>query len=198
VDFTALRGEILRKKRRDIQMIFQDPLASLNPMMTIFRAIEDPLKIHRVGTPKERAQRVYELMDLVGLDPAAAHVLPFEFSGGQQQRIGIARALALHPKLLICDEPVSALDASIQAQILVLLKDLQKRLGLTYLFISHNFAVLEYLSDFIAVMHNGAVVEFSATEDLFRSPQNEYTRQLIESVPRIPMPGQRKKIVGRP
>jgi peptide/nickel transport system ATP-binding protein len=195
VDFTALKGEALRRKRQDMQMIFQDPLASLNPMMTVFKSIEDPLTIHKVGTPKERTRRVHELMELVGLDPGAGNAFPFEFSGGQQQRIGIARALALNPKLVICDEPVSALDVSIQAQILTLLRDLQQRLGLAYLFISHNLAVIEYLSDYIAVMYGGEVIEYAETEELFRMPKNAYTRQLIDSVPRIPKPGERKPFV---
>ena len=192
VDFTDLPTNSLRRKRQDIQMIFQDPLASLNPMMTVAAAIEDPLVIHKVGTARERTRRVQELLQLVGLDPAAANAFPFEFSGGQQQRIGIARALALNPKLLICDEAVSALDVSIQAQILRLLQDLQAELGLAYLFISHNLAVVEHMSDQIAVMHHGEVVEYAATADLFRSPKQEYTRTLIASVPYIPRPGGRR------
>jgi ABC-type oligopeptide transport system ATPase subunit len=192
VDFTALAPGALRKKRQDMQMIFQDPLASLNPMMTVQKAIEDPLIIHKVGTPGERARRVHELLELVGLDAGAANAFPFEFSGGQQQRIAIARALALNPKLLICDEAVSALDVSIQAQILRLLQDLQKHLGLAYLFISHNLAVVEHMSDTIAVMFQGRVVEYAPAEEIFRSPKQEYTRTLIESVPYIPRPGGRR------
>jgi peptide/nickel transport system ATP-binding protein len=188
VDFTALSPRALREKRRDMQMIFQDPLASLNPMMTVARAIEDPLVIHKVGTPRERARRVHELLELVGLDPAAANAFPFEFSGGQQQRIAIARALALNPKLLICDEAVSALDVSIQAQILRLLQDLQAQLGLAYLFISHNLAVVEHMSEHIAVMYQGQVVEYAPAEEIFRAPRQAYTRTLIESVPYIPRP----------
>jgi peptide/nickel transport system ATP-binding protein len=189
VDFTALSPNALRARRKDIQMIFQDPLASLNPMMTVAGAIEDPLVIHNVGTPRERARRVQELLEVVGLDPTAANAFPFEFSGGQQQRIGIARALALNPKLLICDEAVSALDVSIQAQILRLLQDLQKQLGLAYLFISHNLAVVEHMSDVIGVMHLGKLVEYAPTEEIFHSPKQEYTRTLIQSVPYIPRPG---------
>ena len=192
VDFTALPENALRRKRQEIQMIFQDPLASLNPMMTVAAAIEDPLIIHKVGAPRERRRRVHELLELVGLDPTAANAFPFDFSGGQQQRIGIARALALNPKLLICDEAVSALDVSIQAQILRLLQDLQAELGLAYLFISHNLAVVEHMSDQIAVMHNGEVVEYAATADLFRAPKQAYTRTLIDSVPYIPRPGGRR------
>ncbi len=199
IEFTALRGDDLRQKRRDIQMIFQDPLASLNPMMTVGRAIEDPMLIHGVGTPRERAARVVELLELVGLERSAAMAFPFEFSGGQQQRIGIARALALHPKLVICDEPVSALDVSIQAQILTLLRDLQERMGLTYVFISHNLAVVEYMSDHIGVMYLGAIVETAPAEGIFRSPAHPYTRALMNSVLRRPRPGeppQRVKPLG--
>ncbi|WP_110516479.1 ATP-binding cassette domain-containing protein [Herpetosiphon llansteffanensis] len=186
VDFTALKPKALRAKRRNIQMIFQDPLASLNPMMTVHSAIEDPMLIHNIGSARERTKRVHELLELVGLDVGAANAFPFEFSGGQQQRIGIARALALNPKLLICDEAVSALDVSIQAQILRLLQDLQKQLGLAYLFISHNLAVVEHMSDQIAVMFNGKVVEYDTVEEIFRAPKQEYTRNLIDSVPKIP------------
>ncbi|ABX04544.1 ATP-binding cassette domain-containing protein [Herpetosiphon sp.] len=186
IDFTGLSNKALRLKRRDIQMIFQDPLASLNPMMTVHSAIEDPMLIHNVGTARERTKRVHELLELVGLDVGAANAFPFEFSGGQQQRIGIARALALNPKLLICDEAVSALDVSIQAQILRLLQDLQKQLGLAYLFISHNLAVVEHMSDQIAVMYHGKVVEYDTVEEIFRAPKQEYTRNLIDSVPKIP------------
>lgn len=189
LDFTALAPRALREKRKDIQMIFQDPLASLNPMMTVQRAIEDPLIIHKIGTAGERARRVQELLELVGLDTGAANAFPFEFSGGQQQRIGIARALAVNPKLLICDEAVSALDVSIQAQILRLLQDLQNQLGLAYLFISHNLAVVEHMSDRIAVMYQGKLVEYAPVEEIFHSPKQEYTRTLIESVPYIPRPG---------
>jgi peptide/nickel transport system ATP-binding protein len=190
-DFTALSPNALRRKRQDIQMIFQDPLASLNPMMTVAKAIEDPLIIHKVGTPRERARRVQELLELVGLDPTAANAFPFEFSGGQQQRIGIARALALKPKLLICDEAVSALDVSIQAQILRLLQDLQQQLGLAYLFISHNLAVVEHMSDHIGVMHLGKLIEYAPVQEIFQAPKQEYTRALIQSVPYIPRPGGR-------
>jgi peptide/nickel transport system ATP-binding protein len=192
INFTALNAKALREKRRDIQMIFQDPLASLNPMMTVAQAIEDPLIIHKVGTQRERQRRVHELLELVGLDTAAANAFPFEFSGGQQQRIGIARALALNPKLLICDEPVSALDVSIQAQILRLLQDLQEQLGLSYVFISHNLAVIEHMSDRIAVMYQGKVVEYAPAEEIFRAPKEEYTRTLIESVPFIPRPNKQR------
>ncbi len=191
VDFTALSPNALREKRKDIQMIFQDPLASLNPMMTVARAIEDPLIIHKVGNARERSRRVQELLEVVGLDPAAANAFPFDFSGGQQQRIGIARALALNPKVLICDEAVSALDVSIQAQILRLLQDLQAQFGLAYLFVSHNLAVVEHMSDQLAVMHQGKLVEYGPVEEIFAAPKQEYTRTLIDSVPYIPRPGGR-------
>lgn len=186
VDFTKLNKRALQAQRRNIQMIFQDPLASLNPMMTVAQAIEDPLIIHNIGSPRERAYRVQELLELVGLDPKGANAFPFEFSGGQQQRIGIARALALNPKLLICDEPVSALDVSIQAQILRLLQDLQRQLGLAYLFISHNLAVIEHMSDNIAVMYKSRFVEYGTPAEIFNAPKEEYTRVLIDSVPTIP------------
>lgn len=197
VDFTALSSEALRAKRRDIQMIFQDPLASLNPMMTVQKAIEDPLIIHKIGNPRERARRVHELLELVGLDPAAANAFPFEFSGGQQQRIGIARALALNPKLLICDEATSALDVSIQAQILRLLQDLQQQLGLAYLFISHNLAVVEHICDRLAVMHLGKIVEYGEVAEIFSNPAQLYTRTLIQSVPVIPRMGRRALLEAR-
>lgn len=197
VDFTALSAPALRAKRRDIQMIFQDPLASLNPMMTVQKAIEDPLIIHNIGSRRERAKRVHDLLELVGLDPAAANAFPFEFSGGQQQRIGIARALALNPKLLICDEATSALDVSIQAQILRLLQDLQQQLGLAYLFISHNLAVIEHICDRVAVMHHGKIVEYGPVEQIFQSPQQAYTRALIQSVPVIPRLGRRALLEAR-
>lgn len=190
VDFSALGGDSLRHKRRDLQMIFQDPLASLNPTMTVQGAIEDPMTIHGVGTPKERPQRVRELLEMVGLESVSGAAFPFEFSGGQQQRIGIARALALRPKLLICDEPVSALDVSIQAQILALLRNLQERMSLAYLFISHNLAVIEHMSDYIAVMYLGVLAETAPSEELFRSPAHPYTRALMASILKIPQPGQ--------
>ncbi len=186
VDFTRLGRRALREQRKNMQMIFQDPLASLNPMMTVSQAIVDPLLIHGIGTARHRARRAAELMELVGLDAAAANAFPFEFSGGQQQRIAIARALALNPQLLICDEAVSALDVSIQAQILRLLQDLQQQLGLAYLFISHNLAVVEHMSDHIAVMNGGKVVEHAPTAEIFRAPKQDYTRMLINSVPIIP------------
>jgi peptide/nickel transport system ATP-binding protein len=169
--------------RKRIQFIFQDPFGSLNPRMTVYDIISEPLIIHGVGNAEHRAEMVKELMQLVGLDVRHLKRYPHSFSGGQRQRIGIARALALKPDLLICDEPVSALDVSIQAQILNLLKDLQSQLGLTYLFISHNLAVVDYISDRIAVMCAGRLVEIAPSALLFRNPVHPYTRALLAAVP---------------
>jgi ATPase components of various ABC-type transport systems, contain duplicated ATPase len=176
--------------RRKVQIIFQDPFSSLNPRMTVFDIISEPLIIHGIGDDDERFERVKELMTLVGLDVRFLRRYPHSFSGGQRQRIGIARALALQPDLLICDEPVSALDVSIQAQILNLLKDLQAELGLTYLFISHNLAVVDYIADRIAVMCNGRLVEIAPREVLFANPVHPYTKALLSAVPK-PDPDQR-------
>jgi len=183
VDVRQLAGDELQQFRRKIQFIFQDPFGSLNPRMTVFDIISEPLVIHEVGDPESRRARVKELMSLVGLDVRHLSRYPHSFSGGQRQRIGIARALALRPDLLICDEPVSALDVSIQAQILNLLKDLQDELGLTYLFISHNLAVVDYVADRIAVMCAGRVVETAPRAMLFRNPTHPYTKALLAAVP---------------
>jgi peptide/nickel transport system ATP-binding protein len=183
VDILALRGADLIAFRRRMQFIFQDPFGSLNPRMTVFDIISEPLAIHSVGTPRSRAEMVKELMQLVGLDVRHLKRYPHSFSGGQRQRIGIARALALQPELLICDEPVSALDVSIQAQILNLLKDLQKKLGLTYLFISHNLAVVDYVANRIAVMCRGRIVELASRARLFKEARHPYTRALLTAVP---------------
>ena len=183
VDIAALEGDRLFDYRRKVQFIFQDPFGSLNPRMTVYDIISEPLLIHNVGTQAERADRVMKLMALVGLDARHLRRYPHSFSGGQRQRIGIARALALEPELLICDEPVSALDVSIQAQILNLLKDLQAELGLTYLFISHNLAVVDYMADRIAVMCSGRLVETAQRADLFANPTHPYTRALLAAVP---------------
>ena len=183
VDVLALEGKALFDFRSRVQFIFQDPFGSLNPRMTVFDIISEPLVIHGVGSPRARAETVKELMALVGLDVRHLKRYPHSFSGGQRQRIGIARALALQPELLICDEPVSALDVSIQAQILNLLKDLQKKLGLTYLFISHNLAVVDYVANRIAVMCRGRIVELAPRARLFKEARHPYTRALLTAVP---------------
>lgn len=183
VDLTKLGEKELLPYRRKIQFVFQDPFSSLNPRMTVFDIISEPLVIHDIGDPAFRAEMVQELMALVGLDPRYLNRYPHSFSGGQRQRIGIARALALKPELLLCDEPVSALDVSVQAQILNLLKDLQQELGLTYLFISHNLAVVDYIADRIAVMCAGRLVETAPREVLFKSPVHPYTKALLSAVP---------------
>ncbi len=183
VDVLRLDGDALMDYRRKVQFIFQDPFGSLNPRMTVFDIISEPLVIHGAGTPEERAEMVKELMRVVGLDVRFLRRYPHSFSGGQRQRIGIARALALKPELLICDEPVSSLDVSIQAQILNLLKDLKSDLGLTYLFISHNLAVVDYMADRIAVMCRGRLVEVAEPDTLFRNPVHPYTRALLTAVP---------------
>jgi oligopeptide transport system ATP-binding protein len=182
-ELTKLRGEELRRARRDVQIVFQDPYASLNPRMTVGRIVAEPLRAHGIGTRTSRRASVARLLELVGFDPAYTNRYPHEFSGGQRQRIGIARALALNPKLIVCDEPVSALDVSIQAQILNLLKDLQRDLGLTYLFIAHDLAVVRGMSDTIAVMHEGRIVEQGAAEQVYTQPQSDYTRALLTAVP---------------
>ena len=186
-ELTALGGSALRQLRREMQIVFQDPYASLDPRMTTEAIVTEPLRIHGIGSRDERRRRVAELLDLVGIDPRHAGHRPHEFSGGQRQRIGIARALALAPKLIVCDEPVSALDVSIRAQILNLLKDLQDELGLTYLFIAHDLAIVRAVSDRIAVMQRGRVVEMGPAEQVYRAPASEYTRQLLAAVP-VPDP----------
>jgi peptide/nickel transport system ATP-binding protein len=183
-DILNLEGEDLFRYRRQVQFIFQDPFSSLNPRMTVFDILSEPLVIHNIGDDDERFERVKELMTLVGLDPRFLRRYPHSFSGGQRQRIGIARALALQPELLICDEPVSALDVSIQAQILNLLKDLKAEMGLTYLFISHNLAVVDYIADRIAVMCAGRLVELAPREQLFTNPVHPYTKALLSAVPK--------------
>jgi peptide/nickel transport system ATP-binding protein len=183
VDVLALDGDSLKQFRRKVQFIFQDPFGSLNPRMTVFDIIAEPLIIHGIGTAESRREMVKELITLVGLDHRHLNRYPHSFSGGQRQRIGIARALALRPDLVICDEPVSALDVSIQAQILNLLMDLKEELGLTYLFISHNLAVVDYIADRIAVMCAGRIVELAPRAALFRAPSHPYTRALLAAVP---------------
>jgi oligopeptide transport system ATP-binding protein len=183
VDITALGGAPLRRFRRRMQIVFQDPFASLNPRQTVGAIVGEPLLLHRPGSAPERKQRVAEILSLVGLSETHAARYPHEFSGGQRQRIGIARALAAEPDLIVCDEPVSALDVSIQAQVLNLLRDLQERLGISYLFITHDLAVVRHIADRVAVMRQGRIVELAETETLFTSPAAAYTRRLIEAMP---------------
>jgi peptide/nickel transport system ATP-binding protein/oligopeptide transport system ATP-binding protein len=187
-DVTQLKERELRPLRRHAQLIFQDPYASLNPRMTIGQILTEPLALHAVVSPSGRAERVAKLLSLVGLDPRAARRYPHEFSGGQRQRIAIARALAVEPKLIVCDEPVSALDVSIRAQVLNLLRDLQHRLGLAYIFISHDLAVVKHVADRIAVMHLGRIVEIGPNAALFADPRHPYTRALLSAIP-LPAPG---------
>jgi ABC-type oligopeptide transport system ATPase subunit len=182
-ELTTLRGGELRRLRRQMQIVFQDPYASLNPRMTVGRIVAEPLQTHGLGTGRSRRAAVARLLELVGFDPAYTNRYPHEFSGGQRQRIGIARALALQPKLIVCDEPVSALDVSIQAQILNLLKDLQRDLGLTYLFIAHDLAVVRGMSDTIAVMREGKIVEQGPAGRVYTRPESDYTRALLAAVP---------------
>ena len=186
-ELTELGREDLRQMRREMQIVFQDPYASLDPRMTVGDIVAEPLVVHGIGTRRDRRARVRELLDVVGFDPTFTNRYPHEFSGGQRQRIGIARALALSPKLIVCDEPVSALDVSIQAQILNLLKDLQQDFGLTYLFIAHDLAVVRAMSDHIAVMNRGKLVEIGPAEQVYTAPREEYTKALLSAVP-IPDP----------
>ena len=187
VELTEISGEQLRKMRRRMQLVFQDPHASLNPRMTVGDIVGEPLQIHKVGSKRDRRARVRELLDTVGFDPSYTNRYPHEFSGGQRQRIGIARALALSPDLIVCDEPVSALDVSIQAQILNLLKDLQAELGLTYLFIAHDLAVVHAMSDRIAVMSDGRIVEQGRADEVYEHPREPYTQALLQAIP-VPDP----------
>jgi peptide/nickel transport system ATP-binding protein len=184
VNLLSLEGDALTAMRRRIQLVFQDPFGSLNPRMTVFDIVSEPLLIHGMSDRDQRGEVVKELMGHVGLDPRFLSRYPHSFSGGQRQRIGIARALALNPEVLICDEPVSALDVSVQAQVLNLLRDLQAELSLTYLFVSHNLAVVDYMADRIAVMCAGHLVELAQREALFRNPVHPYTRALLAAVPR--------------
>jgi ABC-type oligopeptide transport system ATPase subunit len=191
-DILSLAAEPLRKLRKDLQIVFQDPYASLNPRMTIEQIIREPLRNFGMGTPAAQRTRVRELLEEVGLPASAASRYPHEFSGGQRQRISIARALAPQPKLIVCDEPVSALDVSVQAQILELLQELQQKHGLTYLFISHDLAVVRYICDQVAVMYQGKLVEQAPAATLFASPQKEYTKRLLSAIP-IPDPQRSKR-----
>jgi oligopeptide/dipeptide ABC transporter ATP-binding protein len=194
-DLRQLDRSAMRTKRREIQIVFQDPFASLDPRMTVAKIISEPLDIHGIGNRQERQAKVADLLSLVGLDPSAAQKYPHEFSGGQRQRIGIARAIALEPKLVVLDEPVSALDVSIQSQILNLLDDLKTRLGLSYIFISHDLSVVEHVSDDVAVMYLGRIVEYGPAEKVFANPAHPYTKALLSAVPDIDPANRRERIV---
>jgi oligopeptide/dipeptide ABC transporter ATP-binding protein len=194
VDITNIRGARLRPYRRRMQIIFQDPFASLDPRAPVGQSIGDGLRIHGLGTSAERERKVQRMMDMVGLQPYQARRYPHEFSGGQRQRIGIARALVLEPDLVVCDEPVSALDVSIQAQVLNLLRELQRELGLTYVFVAHNMGVVEHISNRVAVMYLGKIVEVAERSDMFRNPEHPYTQALMSAIP-IPNPELRRQRV---
>ena len=186
-DLVKLKGGEMRRMRRELQMIFQDPYASLNPRMTVGSIIGEPLEIHNLAKGRARRDRVEELLRLVGLNPYFANRYPHEFSGGQRQRVGIARALAVEPSFVVCDEPISALDVSIQAQVVTLLQDLQQRLGLTYLFIAHDLSMIRFLCTRVAVMYKGKIVELAETNELYSNPLHPYTKVLLSAVP-IPDP----------
>lgn len=185
IDILKLNRDEIRKLRPFMQFIFQDPYESLNPRMKVEDIIGEGLEVHRIATGKEKSQRVLEILDMVGLQPQDKNRYPHEFSGGQRQRIGIARAIALNPEFIVADEPVSALDVSIQAQILNLLLDLRDRLCLTYLFISHDLRIVKYISDRIAVMYQGKIVEMAKSNDLFKNPLHPYTQLLLNAIPKI-------------
>lgn len=191
-DITTLGRHAMRPLRSDLQMIFQDPVESLNSRLSVRQIIEEPLVIHSRGNSAWRRQRVDELLERVGLPKSAAERYPFEFSGGQRQRIGIARAIALEPKLIICDEPVSALDVSVQSQVLNLLLELQQEMGLSYLFIAHDLAVVKHISDRVAVMYLGKIVELADADTIYQNPRHAYTRALLSAIPE-PDPRLRKK-----
>lgn len=192
VDLMSLKGKALNQVRRRMAMIFQDPYASLNPRMTVGSIVGEPLDIHEQASRAEKRKRVEELLELVGLNPYFINRYPFEFSGGQRQRIGIARALALNPELIICDEPISSLDVSIQAQVVNLLEDLQDQLGLTYLFIAHDLSMVRHISDRIAVMYLGKIVELANRDEIYLRPLHPYTQALMSAVP-LPDPKAQKR-----
>ncbi len=197
VELTKLGGEQMRKMRRRMQMIFQDPYASLNPRMTVGNIIGEPIEVHNLAKGKEKTERVQELLRVVGLNPYFTNRYPHEFSGGQRQRIGIARALAVEPEFIVCDEPISALDVSIQAQVINLLEELQDRFKLTYLFIAHDLSVVRHISDRVAVMYLGKIVELADRVDLYERPLHPYSQALLSAVP-IPDPAiesKRKRII---
>jgi oligopeptide/dipeptide ABC transporter ATP-binding protein len=191
-NIVGLPNREMQALRREMQIIFQDPYSSLNPRLSIRSTIAEPLKIHGIGNRAEQGERVADLLEKVGLDPKYADRYPHEFSGGQRQRIGIARALALNPKLIICDEPVSALDVSVQAQVVNLLQELQDEFGLTYLFISHGLAVVEHISDRVAVMYLGKIVEICDAAELYEMPLHPYTKALLSAIP-VPDPQQKRE-----
>jgi ABC-type oligopeptide transport system ATPase subunit len=191
-ELTTMGREELRRIRQNMQIVFQDPYSSLDPRMTVGGIVAEPLEVHGIGTRKSRRESVRRLLEVVGFNPNYTNRYPHEFSGGQRQRIGVARALALNPKLIVCDEPVSALDVSIQAQILNLLKDLQRDFGLTYLFISHDLAVVRTMADEIAVMNQGKLVEVGPAEEVYSSPKEEYTKALFTAVP-VPDPRRQRE-----
>lgn len=195
VDLTELKGEQLRQARRNMQMIFQDPYASLNPRMTVGKIIAEPLEVHNIGNGRERRERVQELLQLVGMSPHFVNRYPHEFSGGQRQRIGVARALALQPDFMVLDEPISALDVSIQAQVVNLLEELQATFGLTYLFIAHDLSMVRHISDRTAVMYLGKIVELATRDELYSHPLHPYTQALLSAVP-IPDPIKERKRQG--
>jgi len=186
-ELTTMPRNELRRMRREMQIVFQDPYSSLNPRMTIGDIVGEPLLVHKIGDRKRRRRTVEELLEVVGFNPDFVNRYPHEFSGGQRQRIGVARALALNPRLIVCDEPVSALDVSVQAQILNLLKDLQQAFGLTYLFIAHDLAVVREMSDTIAVMNRGKIVEAGTADQVYTNPRDDYTKALLAAVP-VPDP----------
>jgi len=194
LDVLSLKGAELKNMRRKMQIVFQDPYASLDPRLPIGESIAEGLKIHKMGNARERSAKVLESLRLVGLEEYHANRYPHEFSGGQRQRIGIARALTLKPKFIVLDEPVSALDVSIQAQVLNILRDLQHELGLTYLFVAHNLAVVEHISDRVAVMYVGKIAEMTSREELFNNPRHPYTQALMSAIP-IPDPKRKRERV---